>query len=290
MKQKSNNKMVDIELEPNPSMPINKKKTKHRLLIGTPTMGIVRVEWVSARFGQIIPCNWSHSDMQQMLNPFMPIGYQIADAENMTAKAVIEGGYEWFLSIEDDNVIPQKTFLKLNEYMIRGDIPIISGLYFTKSVPPEPIMYRESGAGYYADWKLGEKVWVSGIPFGCTLIHRSILQVLWDESPEYMVNGIKTRRVFNTPADAKIDAETGALISEMGTSDLAWCKRMKDDNIFEKAGWPEYQKMENPLLVDTSIFVHHIDRIDGTVYPRALPQDFVEGRITFKQAIAKLTA
>jgi intein/homing endonuclease len=194
-------------------------------------------------------------------------------------------------SIEDDNVIPQDAFIKINEYMTKGNIPIVSGVYFTKSVPPEPILYRnETNGGYFADWKMGEKVWVSGIPFGFTLIHASIIKALWDESPEYVVNGITTRRVFHAPNELIVDEETGLVRASMGTSDLAWCKKMMKEGFFTKAGWPEYQNKENPFLVDTSIFVSHVDRSDGTMYPRELPTAFLQGKITWKEALQILTA
>ena len=274
-----------------PYLTIAPKRTPNRLLIGVPTIGNVRMEWVRARYGQTIPCNFSMMEIQQTLNSYMPLGYQIVDAENLIAKAVVQGGYEWLLSWEDDNVPPLNALVKINEYMLRGDIPIVSGLYFTKSVPPEPLLYRGGGTSYYADWKMGDKVWVSGIPFGFTLIHGSIIKALWDNSPEYAVGGTNeiTRRVFNIPSEAFIDPVTGVVSTLTGTSDLAWCRRMKDDKIYEKAGWPENQKKEFPLLVDTTIFLGHIDRNDGTNYPRQLPTDFINGKITFKEAIALLS-
>jgi len=168
--------------------------------------------------------------------------------------------------------------------MIKGDIPVVSGLYFTKSVPPEPILYRDSGKGYYADWKMGEKVWVSGIPFGFTLIHCSILKQLWKESPEYTVNGLTTRRVFQTPAESFQDP-SGGWMNHSGTSDLQWCARLKKENIFEKAGWPDIQKKEHPFLVDTTIMLKHIDRLTGVQYPINLPTAFIEGKIPWKEAL-----
>lgn len=259
-------------------------------MISTPTLGVFRSEWVNARFSQVIPTNFSSVDVQNFMNPHMPVGFQLADAENLSAKAFCEGDYTWFLSIEDDNVIPQGTLLKMNEYMIRGDVPVVSGLYFTKSVPPEPILYRGQGRGHFADWKLGEKVWVDGIPFGCTLIHGDILRALWDESPEYVVNGVVTRRVFDNPSEGYIDPETGGWMSTSGTTDLAFCKRLMQQGIFEKAGFPEYQKKEFPFLVDTTIFVKHIDRSSGVIYPTVLPKDFLSGKITWRDALKILTA
>ena len=268
----------------------NLGKWTNRLIIGTPTVGSVRMEWVQGRFGQTIPTNFSLVDVHNFMSSYAPLAFQITDAENLTAKTVVEGNFEWFLSWEDDNIPPLTALVKINEYMIKHDTPIVSGLYFTKSVPPEPILYRGNGQGYYPDWKLGEKVWVDGIPFGFTLIHGSIIKALWDESPEYVVNGTVTRRVFDNPSESYVDPITGGWMNQSGTSDLAWCKRIMKDNIFVKAGWPEFQKKEFPFLVDTGIFVKHIDRQTGQQYPIALPKAFVEGKITWREALRIMTA
>ncbi len=284
------NNMANKKTNSIPVLANNPGKWTNRLVIGTPTVGSVRMEWVQSRFGQTIPTNFSLVDVHQYMNTYAPIGYQLADAENLTAKVVVEGNFDWFLSWEDDNLPPLNALIKVNEYIIRRDTPIVSGLYFTKSVPPEPIMYRGLGTGHYADWKMGEKVWVDGIPFGFTLIHGDIIRALWNESPEYVVNGTVTRRVFDAPSESYYDKDTGGWMSTSGTSDLAWCKRMMKDNIFIKAGWPEFQKKEFPYLVDTTIFVKHIDRNTGIQYPTALPKEFLAGKITWREALGILTA
>ncbi|MCR4260867.1 MAG: hypothetical protein NUV96_00775 [Candidatus Colwellbacteria bacterium] len=273
-----------------PALANNPNKWTNRLVISTPTLGMVRMEWVQARFGQTIPTNFSLVDVHQFMSSYAPVAFQVADAENLTAKVVVEGNFDWFLSWEDDNLPPLDALVKVNEYIIKRDTPIVSGLYFTKSVPPEPILYRGMGTGYYADWKMGEKVWVDGVPFGFNLIHGDIIRALWNESPEYIVNGTVTRRVFDSSSESYVDPDTGGWMNSSGTSDLAWCKRIMKDNIFEKAGWPEYQKKEYPFLVDTSIFVRHIDRKTGVQYPTHLPKAFLEGKITFRDALKILTA
>jgi len=246
----------------------------NRILVAVPTTGLVRVEWMMARYGQIIPTNWSQVEMIQWLNTYAPLEYQLPDAENLIAKTVIEGNYEWLLSIEQDNVIPQDAFLRLNEYMIEGKVPIISGLYYIKSHPTEPILYRGRGNGSFRDFKIGDKVWCDGIPFGFTLIHSSIIKALWDESEEYMVGNDKTRKVFALPDfnnvnngyDNNRTGKEGGVSFVRGTTDLNFCKRIMRDKIFEKAGWPKYQKMKYPFLVDTNILVQHIDS-NGRMYP-----------------------
>lgn len=247
----------------------------HRLMIGTPCTGTVRMEWVMARFGQVIPCNWSSTDCIQWVSTYAPIEYQVPDAQNLIVKAAIEKKMEWLLLIESDNILPPDAFLQINEYMRQKTVPVVSGLYFTKSNPPEPMTYRGRGNSFYKDWKMGDKVWCDGVPTGFLLIHMSIIKAMWDESPEYVLGGAVpqiTRRVFEIPEKVWVDPENGGVYASTGTSDLYWCERVMKGNYFEKAGWPEYKDKEFPFLVDTNIFLKHISP-DGIVYPLQNPKD-----------------
>lgn len=252
----------------------NKGAWMNRILIGHPMTGNVRVEWVMGRYGQTIPCNWSHIDILQFMSPYVPLKYQVADAENLIAKAVIEQNAEWLLMWEHDNIpTTNEALIKINQYMIDAKDPVVAGVYFTKSVPPEPLVYRGIGNSYFADWKLGDKVWCSGVPFGFTLIHGSIIRAMWEESPEYIASGTITRRIFNAPSKSWMDQASGAYLSTGGTSDLAWCERVVKENFFAKAGWPKHQKMQYPFLIDTNIFLTHIDQY-GTRFPLEIPKRF----------------
>ena len=270
------------------------RKMNNRILIGTPTRGLMRAEWVGARYGQTIPCNWSYVEYLQWMSQYMPTEYQIADAENLLAKAVVEGNFEWFFSLEEDNILPPDTFIKLNDYMINGYdgmgtiAPVVSGIYFTKSVPTEPILYRGRGNGYYADWKMGDKVWVDGLPFGCTLIHGNIIRELWKVSPEYIVPGTNTvtRRVFDFPSNPHQDP-TKAFTRTQGTTDLAFYTRIIKENILEKAGFKQFQDMEFPFLIDTTIFVKHIDQ-NGVQYPLEIPKRFIKMKEDTKEELPTL--
>lgn len=259
----------------NQTMEINRGYWNHKVMIGTPTTGVVRMEWVLARYGQVIPTNWSMMDTYMPL-PMMhaPMRYLVPDAQNLIVKNVIEKKVEWLFLIEQDNVLPPDCFLRMNEYMRKADVPVVSGLYFTKSVPPEPMIYRGVGNSFYRDWKLGERVWCTGLPTGCVIIHSSILQALWDESPEYSAQGTITRRVFEAPEEVWLDPTNGAFQTNVGTSDLNFCNKLMTRDIFKKAGWSKYQEMENPFLVDTNIFVKHID-MNGRHFPLEIPEEYL---------------
>lgn len=238
----------------------------NRLLVGTPTRGNVRMEWVMARYGQIIPCNWSLTQMLQYLTTVAPLGYLVADAQNVMVKAAVEGNFEWLLLIEDDTCPPPDAFLRLNEYMRNGDVPVVSGLYYTKSNPPEPMVYRGRGTSFFNEWKMGDKVWCDGVPTGFLLIHGDVLRLMWNESPEYMVNTTLTRRVFEHPEYLWADPETGVFTARTGTSDLNWCDRVMRDDVLRRAGWPKIGKKKYPFLIDTNLFCRHVAP-DGTMYP-----------------------
>ncbi|KKK97110.1 hypothetical protein LCGC14_2656030 [marine sediment metagenome] len=244
-----------------------KTKNVNRLCIGIPMTGLIRTEWALGRWGQIIPCNWSYSDRMCFLNQVTPLGYAVAEARNVIVDEVVKGDFEWLLFIDSDVVLPPDCFVKLNEYMREEKIPVLSGLYYAKCHPPEPLIYRGRGNSHFHKWKLGEKVWVDGLPMGCTLIHGSLLREMWNDAPEYMAGGNrKVRQVFDTPQGQFVDPETKENKTFQGTEDLAWCDRVMKGGYLKKAGWPEIAKKKYPFLVDTSIFCRHID-MSGRTYP-----------------------
>jgi hypothetical protein len=248
-------------------------KWQQRVTVGTPSTGLVRIEWAISRYGQTIPTNWSQSVANEFMSTTVPLQYSVADAQNLIVRTAIENESEWLFLIEHDNLMPPDTFLHINEYMRDRKVPVVSALYFTKSDPPEPMIYRGSGTSYYQNWRIGDKVWATGVPTGTFLCHMSIMRAMWNESPEYVTDGRVTRRVFEQPAAVYYDPETGQMHTESGTTDIHWCERVMKGHFFEKAGWPKYQKMKYPFLVDTTMFIQHISN-EGILYPITIPKKF----------------
>ena len=246
---------------------------QHRVLVGSPVTGHVRIEWHLARTGAIMPTNWSQGYSTPIIPTSAPLAYVTPDAQNVIVRDCLEGGYEWLILIEQDNLIPPDFWIKMNEYMRLKNVPVVSGLYFTKSDPPEPMIYGKAGNSFDEGWHLGDKVWVWGVPTGCLLIHASILQAMWDESPEYELWGGKVHRVFEAPAKVWYDPQIG-FQQGAGTSDLNFCSQVIQRHIFRKAGWKEFDGKDRPFLVDTSIFVTHI-RDDGVKFPLVIPERFM---------------
>jgi len=242
------------------------KSTTSGVLIATPTLGTIRIEWAHARYGQIIPINWG---AQGYDIPYVAIGFSIDDAYNTIVKRAIEGGNDWVLIIEDDVIIPPDCFLKMGRYMNKGKVPIISGLYYLKSIPPEPLVFRGRGNGAYTKFKLGEKVWCDGLPMGCLLISVSILKYFYDHIAEdyKLPDGTMAKKVFETPKKVWYDVEKQSIERLEGTQDLYFFDNLIKHNVLKKTGWKKVAKKKYPLLCDTSILCRHVDRNTGQMYP-----------------------
>lgn len=198
---------------------------QNRLLIGTITTGPIRMEWAAARYGMSIPANWSKVDMLQFMSAYIPLRFSIQDGQNIIVEKAITDGYEWLMLIEDDTCPPPDAFIRFNEYMRSAKYPVVSGLYFTKSEPAEPMVYRGRGNSYYTDWILGDRIAVDGVPTGMLLINVKLLKAVSDESPQYMAGGIRVHRVFDAPIKTFFNEATGAQEALSGTTDLNFCRR-----------------------------------------------------------------
>lgn len=265
-------KPKSIEEHPLPNTTIIKSgvngNPRLRMLVATPTLGTIRIEWAIMRYGQVIPCNWSSHDINIGVGFTVPMHYLVADGQNLATEHMLQNNFEWLLLWEDDVVAPPDTFTRLDEYMIKADIPMVSGLYFLKAPRSEPLIYRGSGTRYYHDFKIGDKVWVDGVPTGMLLIHRSLLEILWNDSPQYKtLGGRVTRKVFETPSKMIHDPMTGNWNRRVGTSDLALCSRIIREKVLERAGWKKLAKQQYPFLVDTNIMCRHIDLNTGVQFP-----------------------
>lgn len=245
------------------SQPKNTGTFKHRVLFGTPTLGMVRIEWHNAMQGLVVPTNWSNSAQS-------PINFQTHDAQNLIADHALKNGFEWILFIEDDTVPPPDLLIKLAPYLEKKKIPVVSGLYYLKGGREEPLMFRGRGVGAYKRWKAGDKVWVDGVPTGCLLIHCSLIFAYAKEADDYTVqaNGMKLplKKIFDAPRKVFSDSGLRSYQKLLGTSDLWFCDEVIRRGLLKKAGWKDIAAKKYPFLVDTSIRCGHIDRDSGTIW------------------------
>ncbi len=98
----------------------------------------------------------------------------------------LSGDSEWAMWLDDDTIPPEFFITKL----IADNRPFIGGIYHFKAKPFLPLAYiRDKNTGLYApitDYVPGELLQVDGIGMGCTLIHRSVYEDIYNNYELFM--------------------------------------------------------------------------------------------------------
>lgn len=243
----------------------NPEPLNQSVLIGIPSTGKIRFEWHSAMQSLMFPTWWA-------MSYYHPIGYDVATARNMIVESALMGSKsEWIFFIDHDVLVPEETPVILRKYMTAAKYPIVSGYYYTKSNPPEPLIYKAGQTGPYYNWKKGDKVWASGTGLGLTLIHTSIFRNMappWFVTPNHMLTMQESEYKAITKAKENTPwSSSGYRIS--GTEDIYFYNRVVNEGIINKAGW-KVPDPNNPILIDTDFFGGHIDFNSGKIYPNCM--------------------
>ena len=235
------------------------KPIQKKVCVSIPLTGLVRAEWMLARYGQVIPANWSNAELIRWIDTFSPLSYAVDDARNLAVDFIVKNNFDWLLFIDHDVILPPDTFIRMNEWMHREEYPVVGGLYHIKGNPPDPLVYRGRGNGSFRKWKQGDVVWCDGLGMGCTLISVKLLKAMWEKSEEIKVGNDTVRKVFHTPRSATYNEKTGAYEIQGGTEDLWWCTRVMNEGWLHKTGYKKVANRKNPFIVDTGIKCGHID-------------------------------
>lgn len=250
----------------------NPEPHSRRVQIATPSTGLVRMEFSCAMEFLTKPVNWYSVRSS-------PIRHQVAEARNECVALALHSKMDWVVFFDHDVLPPHDALLRLQRHMMRLDVPVVSGLYYTKSNFPEPLVFRGRGNGPYYDWEPGDEVWCDGIPMGIVMISTTLFRAMqppWFHSP---------RRVLDVTGSE--DPFPGAGIVG-GTEDLYWADRVLQEDTIAKAGW-KVPDPKNPFLVDTSILCQHITNDDlGMKYPECTGTRYLDDHKQARASLARL--
>jgi len=211
-----------------------------------PTYGNVSIEW--------------HNAVMQMGSPLGAVSISAFDRSNNNIAEKRNSAVEWAIAnkvhnlffLGDDNLPPPETLNKLLWHIQCGR-PVITGLYFSRSIPIQPMIWAEDYLqGGYWDWHIGELIQVYAAGCDCLMLNM-----------DYLVDKIE-RPWFSLdyhliPPSKNTHSRAGSALTE----DFYFYALLR------KAGIPVY--------CDTGILVGHQDRTTGLIY--GLPADYPQAKL-----------
>jgi predicted SAM-dependent methyltransferase len=207
------------------------------VVIGMPSTGrLVPRQWAYMLQSLEPPINWNHYN-------HVVEGKPVDEARNMIVDWAQKNRIAYIFFLGEDTVPPVYTLQRLI-FLAENNpqIDVVGAMYWSKSNPPNPLVFRQSGVGSYWDWKLGELFKIWGIGMDATLIRVSAF------------DKIKKPYFLTMKADASVD---GVNYAESWTEDLYFCDKLN------KAG--------GVVMCDSSLQCDHYDIINQRVY--SMPQN-----------------
>lgn len=133
--------------------------------LAIPTWGKVSVSWAQAyrHIGGPLGSNMVE------LSPV--VGKPIAIARNELMEQAIASNCDFIFFLGDDVLAPPDTITRMLQRMWdNSDIHIVTGMYWTKTWPTQPYIWRGQQRGPYMDWKHGEFIEIDYAGVDCTMI------------------------------------------------------------------------------------------------------------------------
>lgn len=207
------------------------------VVVGIPSFGMVSAYFMQARQSQQFPLVSSAIDKIVLNKP-------IADARNEIVEFALSQGANYIYWLDDDVIAPPESFMRL----FRHQKDIINGVYWSKSNPPMPLLFRNHLEGPYWNWHVGDLIEIDAAGNGLTLVKTDVYRKISETigGPWYSVEYGSFPGVQETPYN--------------NTEDLYFYWKAR------KAGYK--------IWADTSVQAFHYDKTNQVNYgmPPNAPQ------------------
>lgn len=247
-------------------MTVHSTAPREVLAIGIPSFGLTHLFFTARLLNLRMPMN-------RIVRWFFIIGKEVGAARNeIAAKALAIGEDDptvrctRLLFLDDDLLFHPDLLLKL----IADDQPLVSGLYYTKSSVPTPLVLHDEYGGTAKAWAPGELVACAGHGMGLCMMDTEILRRTRDEL-KLPLDAFGHPDWFTTVKDDAVLRADGTRAIYNGTEDWAF---------LQKARQLGYQP-----LVDTSAqaFAWHLDAKKMISFPQKQWAEFIsKGTITWE--------
>jgi predicted SAM-dependent methyltransferase len=133
------------------------------VVVGIPSFGMVSTYFLQSRAAHSFPLVSSAIDKIVLNKP-------IAEARNEIVEFALQQGANYIYWLDDDVITTPDSFLKL----YRHNKDIINGVYWSKSNPPMPLLFRGHLQGPYWDWHVGDLIEIDAAGNGLTLVKTDV--------------------------------------------------------------------------------------------------------------------
>ncbi len=144
-------------------------------------------------------------------------------ARCLLVERALEMDAKYILFLDDDTHPPPDAVHKLFMALETADKDVVAcgGVYTSKSIPSEPLIYKDDeDSGPFWKWKAGDVFEVGGIATGCLMIRASVFK----ELPKPWFRDIDD--VSQIGDDPAVQLETQVGFFTM-TDDLYWCRKVR---------------------------------------------------------------
>jgi glycosyltransferase involved in cell wall biosynthesis/SAM-dependent methyltransferase len=176
-----------------------------------------------------------------------------AKARTEVVKQAIAHKAKWLFFIDSDVFPPPDVLSKL---MAHGK-DIVTGIYYMKTMPPQPVLFKEMGSGPYYNFPVEELFEVEGSGLGCCLINMEIFEKFDEKGlPYFQENWLHEK------ADgSKVRINIG-----------------EDHWFFMKA-----KELGYKIWCDSSVLCDHLDTNTGAFFPGKEECDKIRNKVLEKQ-------
>lgn len=116
----------------------------------------------------------------------------VGQAKQAMAEMAVASGCQWAFFVDDDVLVPGDALMKMIQRwrMDPQKYAIQNGVYWSKSEPPQPLIFKGSFEGSFWNWHVGDLLEADAAGAGCTFIATDVFKKMpkpWF-STEYIYN------------------------------------------------------------------------------------------------------
>ena len=156
-----------------------------KILIAVPCMDTVPVPFMESIL---------NLDKPEGTKACFKTGSLIYDSRNLLSLTAITEKYDYVMWFDSDMVFPHDTLIRLLDDMEKCDAQVVTGLYFKRTIPTLPVIYKMldepklndkgipvSQLETFDNYPKDAVFPIQGAGFGCILMRTSVLKRVWDK-------------------------------------------------------------------------------------------------------------